>query len=163
MTSLMLPTKSALLLLLLSKAPVLIPTSDGMVSNASDTETSSSRQDSLLLISVALFHAYLLWEVQHILMMETFEWKESPGERMAVSRILRYKVAEWIWKQMGSMDYSHNTDENESKCSNLLDLFFEQLKVSKMGGMQLNESEWQQWRDESERLWRIRCQCRSTL
>ena len=150
--SLMLPARTALLLLLLYTTPL---RSSEAFSCSTQEELSSSLKQSLVLISVALFHANLLDNVLYVCEGRG-ESKTLLRERIPLSHIFRYDVAAWIWTQMIQENNSDDVDEVVA-FSPMLDSFFDQLNVSRAGVLVLNALELQEWHEETKELWRRWC------
>jgi len=155
--SLMLPPRTALLLLLLCEAPRL---PSEVASCTIQGELSDSLDESLLLMSVALFHARLLRNVLSVLLRleGSAEDMVSPRGKMCLSHIFRHDVAAWIWTQMMFADSSDDAEEYEGTAANLLDACFDQMKISrKKDRPSFNQEELQTWHADTGELWRIWC------
>jgi hypothetical protein len=153
LASLMLPAKSALLLFLLAKAPL---SSTGCTVKAS---ICASLRESLLLISLALFHARLIDNVVAALSFSEAGSSSLPLGRIQVSRILRHDIAAQIWAQMGSIDDDLLMAEDKGcDASSLHAVVFDKPKKSTLDGLPVNTNELLTWRNDTKELWMTWCQ-----
>jgi hypothetical protein len=148
LSSLMLPTTSALLLFLLAKVPT---SAFGCTVKAT---SSAKLRESLLLISMALFHASLMENV-----MAAFSKSEALSTALPqVSRILRHDLAEGIWAQMENIVDLDFVEDTNGDVSCLHALFFDKLKVSTMETLPVSAYELLTWRNDTEQLWITWCE-----
>jgi hypothetical protein len=153
LASLMLPAKSALLFLLLAEAPL---SSTGCTMKAS---TCAALRDSLLLISLALFHASLIDNVMMAFSLSEAGSSSVPLGRIQVSRILRHDVAAEIWAQMENIDDDLVTAEDKGcDASCLHSVVFDKLKVSTLDGLPEKTNALLTWRNDTKELWMTWCQ-----
>ena len=149
--ALMLPAKSAFLLILLCKAPRL---EHHVVNRTSQTELSLSLHESLCLISIALLHVSLLRNAFLAFGEKVFENEARHGEKLRLGNVFRNDMAIWIWTEM--MEVAFEDEEHEGSAV-LLELFFDQLKIPRKNGHAFKELELQIWRGDTAKLWRIWC------
>lgn len=146
--SLMLPPKSALLLILLSKPPrVLKP------EHPPCAALSRSLRESLCLISIALLHASLLRNVFAAFGEDTCENDAWHGKELRRCNVFRNDMTTWIWAELSVVACE---DEYEDSTV-LLDLVFDQLKIPTKNEYHCNEQEFQSWHKDTAELWRIWC------
>ena len=149
--SLMLPAKSALLLILLGKAP---PYPAIYSDHEQEENLADSLQESLLLMSVAWFHASL---AENVLCACSVEEVSIGGmaqeQRINVSHVFRHDLATWIWCQLcDDRIFGDAEDECTSSCN--LDTFFQQIELSTKERLGWDSSTFQAWHKNAEHMWK---------
>lgn len=156
MTALMLPAKSAFLLILLCKAPW--PSSQP--STEQEEKLLPPLRECMTLISVALSHSSLLRNLVGVCSADDMETQGSvtPAQGSAVvCRIFRDEVAIRIWAVMTWMNSFDDDLFQYGTSAGLVGEFFDRLRTSRTESLPWSESDVQVWHQHTSELWTIWC------